>query len=151
MRASSGQAHRCLRADNSNKFCRTCIPASADRSGDPGILKYVILARQQGDSLEEGIATALEAVLVSPNFLFRIERDRPAATAAAFGSRQRLRTRFEAFLFSLEQYAGCGTAAAAGERRLKQPTVLVRRCGACSATRNRPRFGREFCRTMAAI
>jgi hypothetical protein len=39
----------------------------------------VTLARKQGDSLEEGIATALEAVLVSPNFLYRIERDAPLA------------------------------------------------------------------------
>ena len=40
---------------------------------------YVNLARKQGDSFQEGIATALEAVLVSPQFLYRIELDRPAA------------------------------------------------------------------------
>ena len=36
-------------------------------------LGYVSLARQQGDSFEEGIATALQAILVSPNFLYRLE------------------------------------------------------------------------------
>ncbi len=47
--------------------------------------KYVglyTLARKQGDSFEEGIAAALEGVLVSPNFLFRIERDQPARASA---------------------------------------------------------------------
>src|SRR4029077_18463081 len=42
-------------------------------------LGYVTLAHKQGDSFEEGIATALQAVLVSPNFLYRIERDQPPA------------------------------------------------------------------------
>jgi len=46
-------------------------------------LGYVNLARKQGDSFQEGVATALEAVLVSPKFLYRIEygigRDRPVA------------------------------------------------------------------------
>jgi hypothetical protein len=36
------------------------------------------LARKNGDPFEESISTALQAVLVSPHFLFRIERDRPA-------------------------------------------------------------------------
>ncbi len=33
------------------------------------------LARKEGDSFDEAIATALEGILVSPHFLFRIERD----------------------------------------------------------------------------
>ena len=35
----------------------------------------VALAQKSGDSYEEGIALALQGVLVSPHFLFRIERD----------------------------------------------------------------------------
>src|SRR5207302_5737427 len=35
-------------------------------------LEYLALARKQGDGFEEGLATALEAVLVSPKFLYRI-------------------------------------------------------------------------------
>ena len=42
-------------------------------------LGYVTLARKHGDSFEEGIATALEAVLVSPKFLYRIERGQAGA------------------------------------------------------------------------
>ena len=49
-------------------------------------LGYVTLARKQGDSFEEGIATALQAVLVSPNFLYRIERDQPARRRTHRGS-----------------------------------------------------------------
>ena len=44
---------------------------------DP-LLGLVRQARAAGDSFEEGIRLALQAVLLSPNFLFRIERD-PAA------------------------------------------------------------------------
>src|SRR4029077_591375 len=39
------------------------------------LLGFFNLARKQGDSFEEGIATALQALLVSPNFLYRIEQD----------------------------------------------------------------------------
>ena len=44
---------------------------------DP-LLGLVRQAQAAGDSFEEGIRLALQAVLLSPNFLFRIERD-PAA------------------------------------------------------------------------
>ncbi|MEY3285233.1 MAG: hypothetical protein RIR86_3246 [Acidobacteriota bacterium] len=36
------------------------------------------LSRQRGSSFEEGLAVALQAILVSPHFLFRIEDDRAA-------------------------------------------------------------------------
>jgi mono/diheme cytochrome c family protein len=39
------------------------------------LVSLVALAQKQGDSFEEGIALAIEAALVSPQFLFRIERD----------------------------------------------------------------------------
>ncbi len=48
-------------------------PASAREVDE--YLGYVSLARRQHDSFEEGIATALQAVLVSPKFLYRMERD----------------------------------------------------------------------------
>ncbi len=40
-----------------------------------GLLKFVAMAKTQGQSTEQGIQLALEAMLVSPEFLFRIERD----------------------------------------------------------------------------
>jgi hypothetical protein len=40
-----------------------------------GLMKFVTLAKTQGQSTEQGIQLALEAMLVSPEFLFRIEHD----------------------------------------------------------------------------
>jgi mono/diheme cytochrome c family protein len=48
--------------------------------------KYLALVREaQKDegSFEEGLAVGIQALLVSPDFLFRIERNRPVSTAAA--------------------------------------------------------------------
>lgn len=39
------------------------------------IVRFVNLAQQNGDSFEQGVRLALEAILVSPQFLFRIEAD----------------------------------------------------------------------------
>lgn len=38
-------------------------------------VRLVEIAQKEGDSFEEGVRLALEAVLASPDFLFRIERD----------------------------------------------------------------------------
>jgi hypothetical protein len=46
-------------------------------------LRLVALAQQEGDSFEEGIRLALEAVLASPHFLFKVERDPDAASGVA--------------------------------------------------------------------
>ena len=40
-----------------------------------GLMDFVELATANGRSAEDGIQLALQAILVSPNFLFRIERD----------------------------------------------------------------------------
>jgi mono/diheme cytochrome c family protein len=39
------------------------------------LAKFVELARAEGQSVEQGLALAIQAVLVSPHFLFHIERD----------------------------------------------------------------------------
>ena len=41
------------------------------------LLKFVSLAKAEGQSVEQGIQFAIQAMLVSPHFLFRIERDDP--------------------------------------------------------------------------
>ena len=79
-------------------------------------LGYVTLARKQGDSFEEGIATALQAVLVSPNFLYRIERDQPAAPGRTSAPVSTYELARKALLFPVEQHAGRGVAS---RRRLK--------------------------------
>jgi len=47
------------------------------------LMKLVALARTEGLSVEHGIETALTGMLVSPDFLFRIERDAEPRNAAA--------------------------------------------------------------------
>ena len=39
------------------------------------LMKFVAMGRAQGQSVEQGIQLAIQAMLVSPHFLFRIERD----------------------------------------------------------------------------
>ena len=89
------------------------------------LLGYAALAHKQGDSFEEGIATALQAVLVSPSFLYRIERNAPAAhgqSSVPIGEYE-LASRLSYFLWSstpdaeLLRLAGRGT--------LRQPAVLA--------------------------
>ena len=41
------------------------------------------LAQARGEAFEEAVAVAIEAMLVSPDFLFRIERDRPLPSRGA--------------------------------------------------------------------
>jgi hypothetical protein len=47
----------------------------ASKAEVAGLMKFVNMAKAQGQSTEQGIQLALEAMLVSPEFLFRIERD----------------------------------------------------------------------------
>ena len=50
-------------------------------------LDLVTLAQREGDSFEEGIRLALQAILASPNFLFRVETN-PRPRAGAAGSQE---------------------------------------------------------------
>ncbi len=87
-------------------------------------VRFVTLARKQGDSFEEGIATALQAVLVSPNFLYRMERDQPApagSSAAPVGPYE-LASRLSYFLWS--SMPDAELLRAAGRGTLRQPAVL---------------------------
>ncbi len=58
--------------------------------GDVGrLMKFVDLAEQNGDSFERGIQLAVEAVLVSPQFLFRVELGRRPQGANNRGNGQK--------------------------------------------------------------
>jgi mono/diheme cytochrome c family protein len=57
-------------------FRRPITQAEIDR-----FVGLVAEARRQGDTFEDGLAVAIQAILVSPDFLFRIERARPATDA----------------------------------------------------------------------
>jgi len=50
------------------------------------LMAQIARVRERGDSFEEQIVMAIQAMLVSPNFLFRIEKDRGPQRAAASGA-----------------------------------------------------------------
>jgi len=63
------------------------------------LMVLVSLAQKDGDSFEEGLCLAIERMLVSPNFLFRIERD-PAPGAPQPVDQYELAARLSYFLWS---------------------------------------------------
>ena len=62
--------------------------------------KLVELAGQQGDSFEKGIQLALQAILISPHFLFRVESDPSAEQDERGLNDYELATRMSYFLWS---------------------------------------------------
>ncbi len=96
----------------------------------PGeVQKYVDLvqlAEKEEGSLEEGLAVGIQALLVSPDFLFRIERDRPVKTGSLVQriSQHELASRLSYFLWASMPDTALRRAADAGT--LRNPAVLER-------------------------
>jgi hypothetical protein len=65
-----------------------------------GLVTFVELVDEQGDSFEQGIQLALQALLVSPHFLFRIERDPEGQAEVRNLDDFELATRLSYFLWS---------------------------------------------------
>jgi mono/diheme cytochrome c family protein len=87
------------------------------------LVNLVTAARKQGDSLEEGLCVAIEAILVSPRFLFRIEADLPAASPAGGRiSQYEIASRLSYFLWS--SMPDDELLHAADNGTLSQPAVL---------------------------
>ncbi len=87
-------------------------------------VKLYALARKQGDSFREGIATALQGVLVSPHFLFRVEKDGLAVAKQDYAPLDdyELATRLSYFLWSTMPDETL--LRLAGQKVLRQPAVL---------------------------
>jgi Protein of unknown function (DUF1592)/Protein of unknown function (DUF1588)/Protein of unknown function (DUF1587)/Protein of unknown function (DUF1585)/Protein of unknown function (DUF1595) len=88
-------------------------------------LSLVALAQREGDSLEEGVRIALEAILASPDFLFHLEVD-PKPRSGTAGARQvsdyELASRLSYFLWG--SMPDTELFRAAKERKLHQPDIL---------------------------
>src|SRR5579864_1781534 len=87
----------------------------------------VSLAQRQGDSFDEGVRLAVQAILMSPNFLFRIEHD-PKLVAGSGAAPHRindyeLASRLSYFLWS--SMPDDELFRLAKEQRLGQPAVLA--------------------------
>ncbi|MBL8173243.1 MAG: DUF1592 domain-containing protein [Bryobacterales bacterium] len=87
-------------------------------------LGFVSLARRHGDSFEEGIAAALQSVLVSPQFLYRMEREAAGASGrnAVPVNGYELASRLSYFLWS--SMPDEELLRLAGEGKLRQAAVL---------------------------
>ena len=62
--------------------------------------KLAALVQQQGDPVEESVRVSLQAILMSPDFLFRIERDPPGHAGAYRLTDHELASRLSYFLWS---------------------------------------------------
>jgi len=113
----------CPRIIVSNFAQRAFRRPLAAKEADPYLSLYT-LARKHGDSFDEGIAAALEGVLVSPNFLYRIERDQPADAKATTVpvSDYELASRLSYFLWS--SMPDAELLRVASEHKLREPAVL---------------------------
>jgi mono/diheme cytochrome c family protein len=88
------------------------------------LVSFAEMARHDGDSYEKAMRVALEAILVSPHFLFRIESDpHPAALTPHPISDFELASRLSYFLWSSMPDEELFRAAAGN--RLRKPEVLA--------------------------
>jgi hypothetical protein len=89
-----------------------------------GLVHFVSMAQKEGDGFEQGIQLAIEAMLVSPHFLFRIEHDsKPTDPSAVhqIGDVE-LASRLSYFLWS--SMPDDELLAAAETKTLRRPGVL---------------------------
>ncbi len=90
-------AQTILRSFATKAFRRPATDAEVDR-----LTRIVVAATKEGDSFERGIQVAVQAVLVSPHFLFRIEVDPEPLNPQAVRTigEYELATRLSYFLWS---------------------------------------------------
>ncbi len=76
-RSSPATRNRAARASrrSSTDLARRAYRRPPTRGEVDSLLRFVDLAKANGQSAEQGVQLAIQAMLVSPNFLFRIERD----------------------------------------------------------------------------
>ena len=108
-----------------------------------GLMRFVAEAKAHGQSTEQGIQLALEAMLVSPDFLFRIERD-PAGSAGETHriSDTELASRLSYFLWSSMPDDELLSTAEAG--KLHDPAVLDAEVKRLLADRKSAAFADNF-------
>ena len=118
-----GTGPKCVRAIVAN-LARRAYRRPVRDSEIADLLRFVEIAKGEGMSVEEGIRLALQAMLVSPNFLFRIEVDPDPTDAAAVHriSDVELASRLSYFLWS--SMPDDELLAVAEDGRLSDPDVL---------------------------
>ena len=76
--ASRGRARPTCGADDPDAARAPRLPAAVTAADVDPLVGLVARPQARGESFEDGLALALQALLVSPDFLFRIERGRAA-------------------------------------------------------------------------
>jgi hypothetical protein len=102
-------------------FASRALRRPATRPEVEKYLGFYSLVRKNGDTFEEGIATALQAILVAPDFLFRVEKD-PVGTNPAPVRPYELASRLSYFLWSSQPDAELLRVAGSGA--LSRPEVV---------------------------
>jgi hypothetical protein len=82
-----------------------------------GLVKLVAMAQTNGDSFEEGLCLAIEQILISPHFLFRVEK-----TSSGALSPHELATRLSYFLWS--SMPDDELSRSADEGKLRDPALV---------------------------
>ena len=105
-------------------FARRAYRRPADPREVTRLMALVTASRKRGDSFDQSIGTALEAVLVSPQFLFRIEHDPKVESADGEHavSDYELASRLSYFLWS--SMPDDELLRLAGQKSLRKPEVL---------------------------
>ncbi len=111
-------AQKIIQALTRRAYRRPCIKEETDK-----LVQLAALVRHEGDSFDEGIRVALQAILMSPNFLFRIDREPVGATSAYLLNDHDLASRLSYFLWSSMPDEQLMRLADAGE--LHEPGVLT--------------------------
>jgi mono/diheme cytochrome c family protein len=137
--ASRAKVFTCRHAGPHTAACRLPIVSSLARRAfrrpvaRDEVAKFVALAErteQETGSFDEGVAAALQAILVSPDFLFRIERGEPRLVTSRAGTpvgvrltQHELASRLSYFLWASMPDETLRAAADRGV--LRQPAVLA--------------------------
>jgi mono/diheme cytochrome c family protein len=88
-------ARRIVEAFARRAFRRPVTTEEVDR-----LVKLVEAAKSRGDSFEDGVKLAIQAILVSPHFVFKVEHDRKQNEKPFTISEHELATRLSYFLWS---------------------------------------------------
>jgi hypothetical protein len=122
--APGKHTEECARIDLANLASRAYRRPATKEEVD-ALMHFVDLAQQQGDTLEQGMRVALEATLISPHFLFRIERDPDSANPVAAHRLTdfELAARLSYFLWSSMPDAELERIA--GQNQLRDPEILT--------------------------
>jgi hypothetical protein len=114
-------ARRIVESFARRAFRRPVTAAEIDR-----FVKLVTDSRARGDSFDDGIKLALQAVLVSPHFVFKVERDRKQSEKPFPISEHELATRLSYFLWSTMPDEELSRLADSGELRHEQEPQVRR-------------------------